>query len=49
MSRCVVMMGMPYPNPTDLELCERMRYLDASTYRPAQSLLPVGQPRSSGD
>ena len=22
------MLGMPYPNPTDPELCERMRYLE---------------------
>ena len=28
--RCVVMVGMPFPNPTDLELCERMRFLDAA-------------------
>ena len=27
--RCVVMVGMPFPNPTNLELCERMRLLDA--------------------
>ncbi|KAK9792715.1 hypothetical protein WJX73_001436 [Symbiochloris irregularis] len=28
LGRCVVMLGLPYPNPTDPELCERMRYLD---------------------
>lgn len=26
--RCVVMVGMPYPNPTDPELQERMRFMD---------------------
>ena len=26
--RCVVMIGMPYPNPTDPELQERMRFMD---------------------
>ncbi|WIA09167.1 hypothetical protein OEZ85_008578 [Tetradesmus obliquus] len=28
LGRCVVMLGMPYPNPSDLELKERMAYLD---------------------
>ncbi len=26
--RCVVVIGMPYPNPSDPELRERMAYLD---------------------
>ena len=42
--RCVVVMGMPFPNPTDPELCERMRYLDASASHPAETRQPVGQP-----
>ena len=41
--RCVVVMGMPFPNPTDPELCERMRYLDASANHPADPLQPEGQ------
>ena len=41
--RCVVMMGMPFPNPTDAELCERMRYLDAGASAPADSAQPAGQ------
>ncbi|GBG69495.1 hypothetical protein CBR_g4188 [Chara braunii] len=28
MGRCVVMVGLPYPSPSDPELVERMRYLD---------------------
>ena len=37
MGRCVVMVGMPYANPSDPELVERMRYLDALE---AGSLVP---------
>ncbi len=29
MGRCVVMVGLPYPSPSDPELMERMRYLDS--------------------
>lgn len=40
--RCVVMVGMPYPNPADPELQERMRYMDAQqqqhALRPASPL-----------
>jgi chromosome transmission fidelity protein 1 len=28
MGRCVVMVGLPYPSPSDPELIERMRYID---------------------
>lgn len=28
MGRCVVMVGLPYPNPSDVELMERVRYID---------------------
>jgi len=28
--RCVVMVGMPYPNPTDAELRERMAFMDSA-------------------
>lgn len=28
--RCVVMVGMPYPNPADPELRERMAFMDAA-------------------
>ena len=49
MCRCVVVMGMPFPNPTDPELCERMRYLDASTSGPPQSLQPAGQLQTPDD
>ncbi|KAL3698819.1 hypothetical protein R1sor_012895 [Riccia sorocarpa] len=28
MGRCVVMVGLPYPSPTDPELVERMKYID---------------------
>ncbi|EAA01808.4 AGAP001537-PA [Anopheles gambiae str. PEST] len=30
LGRCVVVVGLPYPNRTSPELCERMRYLDRS-------------------
>ncbi|KAK9816819.1 hypothetical protein WJX72_005361 [[Myrmecia] bisecta] len=29
LGRCVVMVGLPYPNPADPELQERMRFIDA--------------------
>ena len=29
LGRCVVLVGLPYANPNDPELAERMRYLDA--------------------
>ncbi len=38
--RCVVVLGMPYPNPSDPELQERMRFLDAASR--------AGQPGISG-
>ncbi|XP_010254122.1 PREDICTED: ATP-dependent DNA helicase DDX11 [Nelumbo nucifera] len=28
MGRCVVMVGLPYPNPSDLELMERIKHID---------------------
>ena len=34
--RCVVVMGMPFPNPADPELCERMRFLDAAVSKSAK-------------
>eukprot|EP00897_Mesotaenium_endlicherianum_P005840 jgi/Mesen1/5284/ME000263S04392 len=33
MGRCVVMVGLPYPSPSDPVLVERMRYLDAGMDR----------------
>jgi chromosome transmission fidelity protein 1 len=38
--RCVVVLGMPYPNPSDPELQERMCFLDAAS--------KAGQPGISG-
>ena len=32
--RCVVVLGMPFPNPADPELRERMRYLDMQQHTP---------------
>lgn len=29
-ARCVVVLGLPYPNPADPELQERMRYMDSA-------------------
>lgn len=34
--RCVVMIGMPYPNPTDPELQERMRFMDTQQQQQQQ-------------
>lgn len=31
MGRCVIMVGLPYPNPSDPELQERMRFMDHSS------------------
>lgn len=31
LGRCVVILGLPYPNPTDPELQERMRFIDNQT------------------
>lgn len=35
------MLGMPYPNPRDPELRERMRYLDAQQLQQRQASLDV--------
>lgn len=44
-----MMVGMPYPNPTDPELCERMRFLDACAARhAAASSGAPGAGRSGG-
>lgn len=43
--RCVVVMGMPFPNPTDPELCERMRFMDSAAQ---QSAAGHPQPGSKG-
>ncbi|MCO5590825.1 hypothetical protein L7F22_044800 [Adiantum nelumboides] len=46
MGRCVVMVGLPYPSPSDPELVERMRFIDQLLDSPSSSrLLP---PHSSG-
>lgn len=29
MGRCIVMVGLPYPNPSDIELMERVKHIDA--------------------
>ncbi|KAJ8756103.1 hypothetical protein K2173_024650 [Erythroxylum novogranatense] len=29
MGRCIVMVGLPYPNPSDVELMERVKYIDS--------------------
>ena len=45
MGRCVVVMGMPFPNPTDPELRERMRFMDSAAQ---QSAAGHPQPGSKG-
>ena len=35
LGRCVVVLGLPYPNPSDPELRERVRYLDGAAARRA--------------
>jgi chromosome transmission fidelity protein 1 len=45
--RCVLMVGMPFPNPTDPELCERMRFMDncaASIPAASTASMPAGDP-----
>ncbi|KAF2323360.1 hypothetical protein GH714_034835 [Hevea brasiliensis] len=29
MGRCIVMVGLPYPNPSDIELIERVKYIES--------------------
>ncbi|DBA85066.1 TPA: hypothetical protein ACH3X2_005791 [Trebouxia sp. C0005] len=43
--RCVVMVGMPYPNPTDPELQERMRFMDTQQQ---QHVLKAACPADGG-
>ncbi|KAK9843489.1 hypothetical protein WJX81_005623 [Elliptochloris bilobata] len=43
LGRCVVVLGMPFPNPADPELRERMRYLDAQQ-PPREGALPPATP-----
>lgn len=45
--RCVVVVGMPYPNARDPELRERMLYLDASASTRAAPAPPAGPPPSA--
>ena len=35
LARCVVVVGLPFANPSDPELVERMRYLDAHATAPS--------------
>ncbi|BDA42655.1 ATP-dependent DNA helicase DDX11 [Coccomyxa sp. Obi] len=42
MGRCVVMVGMPFPNPTNAELCERMRFMDTSAAQSLAACTPQG-------
>jgi chromosome transmission fidelity protein 1 len=41
-ARCVIVLGMPYPNPSDPELQERMRYLDAAAAAAPAAASPPG-------
>lgn len=40
MARCVVMVGLPYPNPSDVELLERIKHIEqlgeSVLYRPSE-------------
>lgn len=44
MGRCVIMVGLPYPSPSDPELRERMRYIDSLPLKDTsmESSRPVG-------
>lgn len=43
MGRCVVMVGLPYPSPSDPELVERMKYIDQiSTIPSSVDVIPMG-------
>lgn len=37
MGRCIVMIGLPYPNPSDIELIERIKHIDGL----GQSSIPI--------
>lgn len=41
MGRCIVMVGLPYPNPSDIELTERIKHIDGL------GELTLSTPRSS--
>ena len=51
--RCVLVLGMPYPNPADPELRERMRFMDtvaatAADYQETTGGTAVSEPPSAG-
>ncbi|KAG2440974.1 hypothetical protein HXX76_003827 [Chlamydomonas incerta] len=50
LGRCVVVLGLPYPNPSDPELRERMRYLDeaAAAAAPAAAVAPAAAATAAG-
>lgn len=45
--RCVVVLGLPYPNPSDPELRERMRFLDEAAAVAAAPAAAVAAPAST--
>ncbi|KXZ56265.1 hypothetical protein GPECTOR_1g231 [Gonium pectorale] len=48
LGRCVVVLGLPYPNPTEPELRERMRYLDEQAAAAAQAGTDAGARAGAG-
>lgn len=41
MGRCIVMVGLPYPNPSDIELMERVKHIEGLGYGSAISNLSL--------
>ncbi|XP_021892833.1 ATP-dependent DNA helicase DDX11 isoform X2 [Carica papaya] len=48
MGRCIVMVGLPYPNPADIELLERIKHIEGIGYSNSTELL-VTDDYHSGD
>lgn len=51
MGRCIVMVGLPYPSPSDIELMERVKYIEGlgSTYTSKSSLATAAAECSAVD
>ena len=41
MGRCIVMVGLPYPSPSDIELIERIKHMEGIVDPSCNSTLPV--------
>ncbi|GMH15966.1 hypothetical protein Nepgr_017807 [Nepenthes gracilis] len=51
MGRCIVMVGLPYPNPSDIELAERIKHIEGldDTYSGSNFWVPVNNYHDNGE